>query len=980
MSPLRISAAIVLAVVLGASLSSRGDAQQDATPENLSRMLRDQMANGAGNAQSLGNAGSQSPQSLQFNPDQFSKASSPPSRLEQIMSARANVKLTQFGYDDLGVGRAVTVPQIGAVQDSYVLGVGDEIVVSLRGQENSEYRVRVDRDGQVILPRLKPILAAGRTLGEFRSDLTSSVHRSYISTDAFVSVGSVRQVNVMVSGEVRNPGQRLVTGLSSVVDALLLSGGVKKTGSLRNVKLLHNGTERSIDLYGILTAGARTPVINLADGDRIIVPPLGRTVAISGWVRRPGIYELPPGSSAIAVQSLLKLAGGTEVAGRYRMSVLRVEKGGELRLSELTGVRGLVRDGELMTVQPEAQEVTSRATLSGGTPLAGGYSVAKSSGQLSTIIRAPGALGNNPYTLFGVVVRKDPVTQIRTLVPFAPVAVLQGREDMQLQSGDLIRVFTTNEFHLIAAVLRAFEEMQVNSAQALHDPLSDNPNELGSKVSTPREQIALLSTKTLGEGGVLSDRLPTNELPPYGLTPAQQSYIQGEHNQKSLQVTPGQGGRYGQSTPLLGAYPQNLYPPSFPYTLPATAAPQLSQSDGQSLAPYSQSIQSDIDATPLPANMQQQQLAIGELATNTEVQTFGQLSRQLNVDALLLANFFVNHDVSVGGDIQGAGSYLVGPGVTLQDIIAAAGGLDAWVDRAHVEIISAKVVPGARSAQTERQLVSLDDAASANYQISPRDEVRFSKIYASVGAGTVTIQGEVRSNGTYNIEHGERLSELLLRAGGLTDQAYPLGTVFLRKSAAATERAGYRRAADEIENILLTGMTKVGTEKVAPEAFTSMQSFVTELRHATAAGRISVVADPAVLLSHPDRDPILDPGDVIYIPSRPSTVTVLGQVMQPGSFLFSPKASADDYISLAGGYGQVADESRAFIVFPDGTARQVDSSWLNLDAPNIPPGSTIIVPRDIAPIDLRQTILDISGVLSQLAISAASLSVINHGN
>jgi protein involved in polysaccharide export with SLBB domain len=966
------------------SPSSRGDAQQDATPANLSRLLQEQMANGAGNAQSLPNSGSQSPQSLQFNPDQFSKAASPPSRLEQIMSARAGTKLTQFGYDDLGVGRAVTVPQIGAVQDSYVLGVGDEIVVSLRGQENSEYRVRVDRDGQVILPRLKPILAAGRTLGEFRSDLTKSVHRSYISTDAFVSVGSVRQVNVMVSGEVRNPGQRLVTGLSSVVDALLLSGGVKKTGSLRNIKLLHNGTERSIDLYGILTAGARTPIVNLADGDRIIVPPLGRTVAISGWVRRPGIYELPPGSSAIAVQSLLKLAGGTELAGRYRMSVLRVEKGGELRLSELTGIRGLVRDGELMSVQPESQEVTSRATLSGGTPLAGGYSVAKNSSQLSTIIRAPGALGNNPYTLFGVVVRKDPVTQIRTLVPFAPVAVLQGREDMQLQSGDLIRVFTTNEFHLIAAVLRAFKEMQVNSAQALRDPLSDNPNEQDSKVSTPREQIALLSTKTLGEGGVLSDRLPTNELPPYGLTPAQQAYISGLTPSQPAALQDGrnseQSSRTGQSVLSPGAYPKNLYPPSYPYISHSVAAPQMSQSDGQSLGTYNQGVQSDMDAAPLPANMQEQQLSIGELATNTEVQTFGQLSRQLNVDALLLANFFVNHDVSVGGDIQGAGSYLVGPGVTLQDIIAAAGGLDAWVDRAHVEIISVKVLPGARSAQTERQLVSLDDAASANYQISPRDEVRFSKIYASVGAGTVTIQGEVRSNGTYNIEHGERLSELLLRAGGLTDQAYPLGTVFLRKSVAATERAGYRRAADEIENVLLTGMTKVGTEKVAPEAFTSMQSFVTELRHATAAGRISVVADPAVLLSHPDRDPILEPGDVIYIPSRPSTVTVLGQVMQPGSFLFSPKASAEDYISLAGGYGQVADESRAFVVFPDGTARQVDSSWLNLDAPNIPPGSTIIVPRDIAPIDLRQTILDISGILSQLAISAASLSVINSRN
>jgi hypothetical protein len=83
---------------------------------------------------------------------------------------------------------------------------------------------------------------------------------------------------------------------------------------------------------------------------------------------------------------------------------------------------------------------------------------------------------------------------------------------------------------------------------------------------------------------------------------------------------------------------------------------------------------------------------------------------------------------------------------------------------------------------------------------------------------------------------------------------------------------------------------------------------------------------------------------------------------------------------MAGGYGQFADESLAFVVFPDGTARQIGSSWLNFDNPDIPPGSTIVVPRDMEPIDLRQTILDITGILSQLAISAASLSVINNHN
>ncbi len=148
---------------------------------------------------------------------------------------------TQFGYDQLGVGRPVTVPETGAVADDYIMGPGDEVVVSLRGQENSDFRTTVDRNGRVILPRLAPIPAAGRTFGSFREDVDAAVHRAYVASTASTAIGRVRQISVLVSGEVNIPGQRIVTGLSSVVDALLLSGGIRKSGSLRNVRIQRKG-------------------------------------------------------------------------------------------------------------------------------------------------------------------------------------------------------------------------------------------------------------------------------------------------------------------------------------------------------------------------------------------------------------------------------------------------------------------------------------------------------------------------------------------------------------------------------------------------------------------------------------------------------------------------------------------------------------------------------------------------------------------
>src|SRR6202007_2533842 len=97
------------------------------------------------------------------------------------------------------------------------------------------------------------------------------------------------------------------------------------------------------------------------------------------------------------------------------------------------------------------------ATLSGGIGLAGQYAVTQGS-HLSEVIRAPGALGHSPYTLFGIIVRKDPRTLLRSLLAFTPVAVLNGTENLQLQSDDVIRAISVNEADLLDFVLKTYLE------------------------------------------------------------------------------------------------------------------------------------------------------------------------------------------------------------------------------------------------------------------------------------------------------------------------------------------------------------------------------------------------------------------------------------------------------------------------------------------------------------------------------------------
>ena len=115
--------------------------------------------------------------------------------------------------------------------------------------------------------------------------------------------------------------------------------------------------------------------------------------------------------------------------------------------------------------------------------------------------------------------------------------------------------------------------------------------------------------------------------------------------------------------------------------------------------------------------------------------------------------------------------------------------------------------------------------------MKPHDELRFRQVFTQTGIGPVALEGEVRFPGQYKIVRGERLADLLKRAGGLTDVAYPYGTVYLRRSVASLEEDLFRRLADQINNQLLAAMSRTTqSAKLDPQTFGAAQSFVQTLR------------------------------------------------------------------------------------------------------------------------------------------------------
>jgi protein involved in polysaccharide export with SLBB domain len=861
----------------------------------------------------------------------------PTSRLEQILSDRAGVKLKQIGYDQLGVGRSVSLPQVGAVQDRYILGPGDEIIVTLRGQENSEYRTIVDRDGRVVLPRINPVPAAGRTLGDFRQDVAAAVRRTYVSTEGFVTVGRLRQIGVLVSGEVGSPGMRTLTGLSTPADAVLISGGVKKSGSLRSVRVIRGGKTFTVDLYSVLTGQAQASSLALTDGDRVVVPPLGRTVAVAGWVRRPGIYELAAGRSTISTRELLLLAGGLEVRGKYRLSVLRVAEDGRNRLTPLESNAAAIGDSDILFVQPAASQTESMATLSGGTALAGKYTTGA---KLSDVLKSPGALGEDPYTLFGVISRRDPVTLLRVLVPFTPVAVLNGSEDMALQSDDVVRVVSTGEARTLFTAIRQIRLRRNAAEEAQLNPnLEPAENPLNAATGTTAGQQLKTAPVPAADPSMLQSNAGVNSLASL-LADNGQNDVRGDRDDRDRFGVPNQNGTYpfarDNNNPYGSSYNNN----------DQSAADRSEERDNQPVA--------------------------------KDVKRVGDLAKQLKVDPLVLINFLDDRAVTVDGAVQGPGIYLVGPDADIRSLLAAAGGVSRRADTSTVEVISTTIDAGTGKSSTERRTLALTDATDAAFIVSPRDQVRVNEVYTAATSGSVTVQGQVRNGGTYRIMRGEHLSELLRRAGGLTETAYPYGTVFLRRSAAIREQESNRRQAQEIENQLVLAMSRRDPNaKLSPDAFAAMQNYIGQIRSQKALGRVVVAADPAVLASNPASDPLLEPGDLVFVPQKPYSVAVLGEVLQPGNIPYEKGMSASDYVERAGGYTRFADENETILVLPDGSAQRVDNSWLNFGSERIPPGSTIFVARDISGIDLHQIIVDTTQIFSQLAVSAASLAVLS---
>ncbi|WP_052389222.1 SLBB domain-containing protein [Belnapia moabensis] len=357
---------------------------------------------------------------------------------EALPGGPAPSPLRLFGIESLRTapGAPAPVHGFGTLPDDYLIGRDDEVVLAFRGRTRQTLSLRIGRDGMLLLPDLAPIPAAGRTLRDLRTDLSGRAARELGGSEVFLSIGQIRQANLFVGGEVLRPGLQQLTAMASVLDALMASGGIRRTGSLRAIRVEGPASgRRTIDLYPILAGEGDAPDLRLHEGERILVPPLGGVVAIGGEVMRPGLYELPAGAAQAPLAVMLRLAGDPMRPSGHRFLLQTTDAEGRRSWREI-GPRDALRRGDALLVQPGSDVLAQQIRLSGhvGAPL---VRAATGRGQtLRGLLSDPRLVRPDPYPRLGLVWRTDARTRARRFIPFDLGRVLEGRADMPLAEGD----------------------------------------------------------------------------------------------------------------------------------------------------------------------------------------------------------------------------------------------------------------------------------------------------------------------------------------------------------------------------------------------------------------------------------------------------------------------------------------------------------------------------------------------------------------
>jgi polysaccharide biosynthesis/export protein len=344
--------------------------------------------------------------------------------------------------------------------------------------------------------------------------------------------------------------------------------------------------------------------------------------------------------------------------------------------------------------------------------------------------------------------------------------------------------------------------------------------------------------------------------------------------------------------------------------------------------------------------------------------------------------------VKVQGRVKVPGEYPLEPGMRVSDLLRAGGNLSDAAYGGEAELARYTVVNG---EERQTQLIPIDLAAvlrgdpKANIQLQPFDSLSVKQLSLWGDQQQVTLLGQVRFPGIYTIKEGETLKSVLLRAGGLTEFAFPEGSIFTRVELKQREQQELdmlaQRTQTDIAAMALQATaagTVNGQGASGTNALAVGQSLLTQLRATRAVGRL-VIDVPRLMRERvgSEDDVIMRNGDQLIVPKYEQEVTVIGEVQSATSHLYRPGLTREDYIAQSGGMTRRADSRKIYVVRANGSVVSAESNYWFFRAGArsmaIHPGDTIVVPMNTEKLPPLPEWQAITTIIYNLAIGVAAM-------
>ena len=301
-----------------------------------------------------------------------------------------------------------------------------------------------------------------------------------------------------------------------------------------------------------------------------------------------------------------------------------------------------------------------------------------------------------------------------------------------------------------------------------------------------------------------------------------------------------------------------------------------------------------------------------------------------NEDVIYLASRQERNEkktVTINGEVAYPGVYRYAENETIEDLIIQAGGPTEAASLAKVDVARRITNPnsteaGDQIAQSFSFKLNPDFTISEqpDFKLMPFDEVYVRRSPDYNEQQNVTIEGEVQFAGNYALSNkGQRLSEVIKQAGGLTKRAYAEGTKLMRQMT-PEER-------DQMEIVLRTAQRNSGNDSI------DVRKLLTNATYPVGIELEKALKNPGT-----DDDPILREGDRIIVPRYDGTVKINGEVLFPNTVYYKDGKSTDYYINLAGGITSTAKKSMTVIIYMNGMVARADRKH----QPR--PGCQIVVP------------------------------------